>query len=177
MRMAWEELSEELLKQPCRFPTSARNHPQRSRFQQIGISDRKGQSVEWINCSESLEDIVKAVWAVLLHFYVQTDLVSFAACHDSSPSDTSVKGSKTGILHDNVELSILQYLVRDDLRLRDLHPIEIKGCRIATLGNEHINTAIHFSDLLPSQHGKENGHVSRKVHIETDNYNHGVRCC
>ena len=148
----------------CNFPVSKAEPPkdQKSlRYLRIPIvSDVNGSQENWQQArgTEIQEQILLSAWAVLLHKYTGSDVVSFAAFFSPDPSDErrpihSVAGEEDcpGAEKRSEQCSrfILRYRVSEDARLQDVCEVSRELLTAADWARgASVNTAVDFSDRL-----------------------------
>ena len=148
----------------CNFPVSRVEPPkdQKSlRYLRIPIvSDDDGSQENWQRArgTEIQEQILLSAWAVLLHKYTGSEVVSFAAFYspgssdDRRPIDSVVGEEDCPSTEKRSEQSIgfiLRYRVSEDARLQDVCEVSRELLTAAEWARgASVNTAVDFSDRL-----------------------------
>ena len=148
----------------CNFPVSRAEPPkdQKSlRYLHIPIiSDDDGSQENWQRArgTEIQEQILLSAWAVLLHKYTGSEIVSFAAFYSPGSSDERrlinsliEEEDCPGTQKRSEQCSgfILRYRVSEDARLQDVCEVSRELLSAADWARgASVNTAVDFSDRL-----------------------------
>lgn len=147
----------------CHFPVSRAESPRDQktlRYLRVPIfsdneSQEKGQS---FGIAEAQDQTLLSAWAVLLHKYTGSEVVSFAAfyspefCYGPKPNDTvASEGDRSGAEDgsDGCNGFILRYQVSESARLQDVCQVSREPWTATDLARGgSVNTAIDFSGWL-----------------------------
>lgn len=147
----------------CHFPVSRAESPRDQetlRYLRVPIfpdheSQEKGQP---FGLAETQDQTLLSAWAVLLHKYTGSEVVSFAAfyspesCYGRKTNDTvASEGDRSGAEDgsDGRNGFILRYQVSESARLQDVCQVSREPWTATDLARgESVNTAINFSGRL-----------------------------
>jgi hypothetical protein len=152
--MALEEYPEDLILQHCHFPTSARRNVEDTYYETVSIFDYGGVCADLGTKLGSLEELVQASWAILLHSYLRGDIISFAVL--------------TSWQNHDYEALVLQYQIFDECRLQDVRPTGSWKSTVQALKKTQVNTTIKLLNSPFQKNGRRNGDIPQRTEAQDE---------
>ena len=153
------ESAEELGLQHCRFPTSLRGDVDDHVHDVVTLFEDDG-TVANLGSSGLQEDLLLAAWAILLHAYLRSDIVTFVESSDEKahPYEDPTHGTMSTT---DTEVRVLQFQLAQECPLKDVRAATQWKSTQQALRAVHINTAVKFSPQFSLSNGMGNGYTVR----------------